>query len=153
MNPHPVHPMLVHAPIACWVLTSLFDATALAFKADFFWQSAALMSAIGVAAGALAATAGAMDFAPAQAKAPKLAVTHASLMSGAWILATIGLIGRVGGDYQAILPPPWWAIAASAAAFLTMIAGAWCGGEMVYGRAIGVRDQTPKENIRDDQNG
>jgi uncharacterized membrane protein len=149
MKVHPVHPMLVHAPIACWALTPFFDAMALALKADFFWQSAALMAAIGVAGGALAATAGAMDLARAQAKVPKLAVAHASLMSGAWIFATIGLIGRVGGDYQAILPPPWWAVAASGAAFLTMIGGAWCGGEMVYGHAIGVRDQMQTEDTRD----
>jgi uncharacterized membrane protein len=145
--------MLVHAPIACWTLTSFFDVMALALNTDFFWQSAALMAAVGVGAGALAATAGAMDLTAAQAKAPRLAITHASLMSGAWILATIGLIGRVGGDYQAILPPPWWAVTASGAAFLTMIAGAWCGGEMVYGHAIGVRDQTKKENTRGNQNG
>jgi uncharacterized membrane protein len=138
--------MLVHAPIACWALTPFCDALALALGVNFFWQAAALMAAIGVAAGALAATAGAMDLTRAQAKAPKLAIAHASLMSSAWVLATIGLIGRVGADYQAILPAPWWAIAAGGAAFVIMIAGAWCGGEMVYGHAIGVRDQTPMED-------
>ncbi len=138
--------MLVHAPIACWALTPFCDALALTLGVNFFWQAAALMAAVGVAAGALAATAAAMDLARAQAKAPKLAIAHASLMSSAWVLATIGLIGRVGADYQAILPAPWWAIAAGGAAFVIMIAGAWCGGEMVYGHAIGVRDQTPMED-------
>ena len=142
--------MLVHAPIACWALTSFFDAAALAIGAAFFWQAALLMAAIGVVAGALAAMAGAMDLARAQAKAPKLAIAHASLMSSAWVLATIGLIGRMGGDYLAVLPPPWWAIAASGAAFLIMIVGAWCGGEMVYGHAIGVRDQNPNGGRNDD---
>jgi uncharacterized membrane protein len=141
MKAHPVHPMLVHAPIACWALTPFFDAMALALKANFFWQAAALMTVVGVVAGALAATAGAMDMPRAQAKAPKLVVVHASLMSGAWLLATIGLIGRVGGEYQAILPPPWWAVSAGVAALLVMIGGAWCGGEMVYGHGIGVREQ------------
>jgi uncharacterized membrane protein len=139
---HPLHPLLVHAPIACWTLTPFFDAIALALHVAFFWQAAALMAAIGVVAGALAATAGAVDLPRAQAKVPRLAIAHASLMSGAWLLATIGLLGRIGADYQAILPPPGWAIAASGAAFLIMIGGAWCGGEMVYGHAIGVRDRT-----------
>lgn len=142
--------MLVHAPIACWALTPFCDALALALNVDFFWQAAALMAALGVLAGALAATAGAMDFARAQAKAPKLVLAHASLMSGAWVLATIGLIGRIDDSYQAILPPPWWAIALGLAVFLIMIAGAWCGGEMVYGHAIGVRDQAANEGSHSD---
>ncbi|MGE3839063.1 MAG: DUF2231 domain-containing protein [Hyphomonadaceae bacterium] len=150
MKPHPVHPMLVHVPIACWILTPFCDAVALAFHIDFFWQAAALVAAIGVMAGALAATAGAMDFARAQAKAPTLALSHASLMSGAWVLATIGLIGRIGGGYHAIVPPPWWTIAFGGVVFLIMIAGAWCGGEMVYGHAIGVRDETAKGDLNGD---
>jgi uncharacterized membrane protein len=138
MKIHPVHPMLVHAPIACWLLTSFFDALAIATQGDFFWQVAALMAAVGVAAGALAAMAGAMDFSRAQSQAPKLVLAHASLMSGAWVLALVSLIGRVNASYQAILPAPWWAVTASATAVLLMIVGAWCGGEMVYGRGIGV---------------
>lgn len=130
--------MLVHAPIACWLLTSFFDVLAIALHSDFFWQVAALMAALGVAAGAFAAMAGAMDFSRAQSQAPKLVLAHASLMSGAWLLALVSLIGRVSAGYQAILPAPWWAVAAAATAVLLMVAGAWCGGEMVYGRAIGV---------------
>lgn len=140
MQMHPLHPVLVHAPIVCWTLTPLFDALAGAANQPFFWMVGALMAAIGTAAGALAATAGAMDLPRAQAKAPKLALAHASLMGSAWMLATIGLIGRLGADYQAVLPPPWWAVTTSAGAFLAMVVGAWCGGELVYGRGIGVRD-------------
>ena len=150
MKLHPLHPLLVHAPIACWAFTPVFDAIALVFNVSFFWQAGALMAAIGVLAGAVAATAGAIDLPHAQAKVSKLAVAHASLMSGAWLLATIGLIGRVGSGFQAILPPPWWAIAASSAALLIMIVGAWCGGEMVYGHAIGVRDQPPDAGLNGD---
>lgn len=130
--------MLVHLPIACWVLISFFDILAIALHADFFWQVAALMAALGVAAGAFAAMAGAMDFARAHNEAPRLVLTHASLMSGAWLLALISLMGRVSAGYQAILPPPWWAVVAAATTVLLMIVGAWCGGEMVYGRGIGV---------------
>ena len=101
------------------------------------------MNAAGVAAGALAAMAGAVDLPRAYARAARLALVHASLMGAAWLLATMSLIGRVGADYQAMLPPPWWSITAGAIAFVIMILGAWCGGEMVYGHGIGVRDQTP----------
>jgi uncharacterized membrane protein len=133
--------MLVHAPIACWSLTVFCDVLAITLGNDFFWQAAALTNVVGVAAGALAAMAGAVDLPRARAQAPRLALTHASFMSGAWLLATISLIGRVSADYQVMLPPPWWAVSAGVVAFLVMIVGAWCGGEMVYGRGIGVREQ------------
>jgi uncharacterized membrane protein len=112
----------------------------MARQSDFFWETAALTNVVGVAAGALAAMAGAADLPRARARASRLALTHASLMSSAWVLATISLVGRVSSDYQAVMPPPWWAVSAGVAAVPVMIVGAWCGGEMVYGRGIGVRE-------------
>lgn len=138
MTPHPLHPMLVHLPLACWILTPVCDGLGLALGHAVFWQAGALLAAFGVAGGALAATAGAMDLPRAEAKARNLSLIHAGLMSTAWVLATIGLIGRIGADYIAVTPAPWWSMALSAATFLVMIAGAWCGGEMVYGRGVGV---------------
>lgn len=123
-------------------MTPLCDALALSLGETFFWQAAAFIAAFGAASGALAATAGAMDLPRAQAKAAKLALVHTGFMGSAWALATIGLLGRVDGAYHAIAPAPWWAIAAGVLAFLVMVTGAWCGGEMVYGRGVGVRDRT-----------
>jgi uncharacterized membrane protein len=142
MAMHPIHPMLVHAPIACWTMTPLCDALALMLGQTFFWQAGAFIAAFGAASGALAATAGAMDQPRAQTKAEKLALVHAGFMGSAWLLATIGLLGRIDDAFLAVAPAPWWAIAAGILAFLVMVAGAWCGGEMVYGRGVGVRDRT-----------
>ncbi len=132
--------MLVHAPIACWIMTPLCDVLALTLHQDFFWQAGALIAAFGVLFGALAATAGAMDLPRAQARARMLALTHAGLMASAWLLCAVSLFGRVTANYAAATPAPIWAIAASAVALGLMLAGAWCGGEMVYGRGVGVRD-------------
>jgi uncharacterized membrane protein len=106
-----------------------------------FWRASAIIAAFGVVGGALAATAGALDISHAQRRgAGALAITHAILMGSAWSLAAIGLFGRVNGQFAVSIPAPWWTIAASAASLLLMIGGAWCGGEMVYGRGVGVRD-------------
>ncbi|MBX3429635.1 MAG: DUF2231 domain-containing protein [Hyphomonadaceae bacterium] len=142
MTLHPLHPMLVHLPVACWTLTPLCDALAIGLGQDVFWRAGAIIAAFGAVGGALAATAGAMDLPRAQAKAAKLALVHASLMGTAWTLAVIGLLGRVDQTYVALSPAPWWAITASGAALLVMIAGAWCGGELVYGRGVGVRERS-----------
>ena len=129
--------MLVHVPVACWLLVPLSDGAALATGADLFWQVSALLVSAGVAAGALAATAGAMDYGRAAEAAPRLVRAHALLMGSAWIVSLAGLAGRIA-ERQALVPAPAWAIAAGLATLVLMIAGAWCGGEMVYGRGVGV---------------
>lgn len=136
---HPVHPMLVHAPIACWALTPVSDALAIALNREEFWIVSAFLAAAGVVLGALAATAGSLDFERGHRAAPKIAIAHAVLMGGAWLLATIGALGRLGADYAPLSPPHWWAIAAGVGALVLMVGGAWCGGEMVYSRGVGVR--------------
>ncbi len=133
--------MLVHAPIGCWIMTPICVALALTLPQDAFWQAGAILAAFGVLFGALAATAGAMDVPRANTKAPKLVLVHAGLMTSAWALSTASLFGRISADYAAITPAPIWAVAASAVALALMLAGAWCGGEMVYGRGVGVRDE------------
>lgn len=136
---HPLHPMLVHVPVACWLLAPLGDLTALATGWPLLWTMSALLVGVGVAGGALAATAGAMDYPRAHAVAPRLVNAHVLLMGAAWTVALLGLLGRIGADRLVVAPPPWWAIGAGFGTLLLMIAGAWCGGEMVYGRGIGVR--------------
>lgn len=139
MKLHPVHPMLVHAPLACWVFIPVCDALALTMGRDVFWQASALLSAFGAAGGALAATFGALDLPRAKERAARLSIIHASLMSVAWLLASASLFGRLAPNYAAITPAPSWAVAVCGIALLVTLAGAWCGGEMVYGRGVGVR--------------
>jgi uncharacterized membrane protein len=136
---HPLHPMLVHVPVACWLLAPLSDVAALAVGWPVLWTMSALLLGVGVAWGALAATAGAMDYARAHAVAPRLVNAHVMLMGGAWTIALLGLLGRIGADRQVAVPPSWWAVAACLGTAALMVAGAWCGGEMVYGKGIGVR--------------
>ena len=131
--------MLVHVPVACWLLAPLGDGAALATGWAMFWTVSALLIGVGAAWGALAATAGAMDYGRAHAVAPRLVNAHALLMGAAWTASVVSLAGRIGADRQLVVPPPWWAVAACFATGALMIAGAWCGGEMVYGRGIGVR--------------
>lgn len=141
MKLHPVHPMLVHAPLACWILVPICDALALAMGRDVFWQTGALLSAFGAAAGAVAATFGALDLPRARERAAKLARVHATLMGSAWLLSAASLAGRIDGAYAAVTPAPLWTVVTSALALLIALAGAWCGGEMVYGRGVGVRER------------
>jgi len=134
---HPIHPMLVHVPVACWLLAPLSDVVALVAGWPVLWTMSALLFGVGVAGGAVAATAGTLDYARAHAIAPRLVNAHAMLMGAAWTMALLSLFGRLANG-QVVVPPPWWAVAAGFATAALMIAGAWCGGEMVYGRGIGI---------------
>lgn len=138
MKLHPVHPMLVHAPLAGWIFVPACDLLAVAMDRAFFSQAAALISAFALLGAAAAATFGALDLPRARERAAKLATTHAVLMGAAVLLSGASLFGRIDGAYAAITPTPLWAIAASALALVVALAGAWCGGEMVYGRGVGV---------------
>jgi len=137
---HPLHPALVHAPIACWVLIPCCDVAANLTAPDFYHQVAALLAGLGVAGGALAATAGALDFERGHNAAPQLAIAHASLMGGAFTLSLLSAIGRVDAHLQVLALPPVWAVAASALALAALVVGGWCGGQMVYGHGVGVSD-------------
>lgn len=134
---HPIHPMLVHIPLACWLLLPASDGAALTTGSALFWQVSALLAGAGLLFGALAATAGAIEYPRAHAVAPRLVGAHAALMGSAWVLSAIGLAGRIGAG-AVLSPARGWAIALGGVGFALVIAGAWCGGEMVYGRGIGV---------------
>lgn len=144
MRLHPLHPMSVHFPIACLVFTPLADAAAWALNMDALWLVGAIASAGAVVFGVVAAMLGALDFAAAREKAPRIVLLHASLMSGALMLGFASSFGRFGANFAPLMPPPAWAIGAGAAAAVLMLLGAWFGGELVYGRGVNVRTAPDK---------
>lgn len=141
---HPVHPMLVHLPIACWLLAPACDVAGMVRGGDFFWQAAALLSGAGVAFGALAGMAGAMELERLKGRKDlqRIATIHASLMGSAWIIALVGLIGRVDESFSARLPGPVWVVVVDFLIAAALIGGAFFGGELVYRHGVGVSKDT-----------
>ena len=138
---HPIHPMLVHLPIACWLLAPACDVAAMAQGGAFFWQAGALLCGVGVISGALAATAGGMELERLKGRKDlqRIATIHASLMGSAWVIAMIALIGRLGDQFTAKAPAAAWVVALDFATAVILLAGAFFGGEMVYRHGVGVR--------------
>lgn len=135
---HPLHPASVHLPVACILATPLADLAAY-FVARDFWPLGALTSAGGVLFGFVAAMLGALDFDRARAKAPRTVIGHACAMLAAVSLEAISLSGRVNANLDVAAFPPTWSLAASAAAALILLAGAYLGGELVYTHGVNVR--------------
>jgi len=130
---HPVHPFTVHLPLGLLMGVTGLDAAAWLGLAPWAADAAWWALAVGVAAAGAAATAGLVDYVavPRAHPAGRMANVHLGLMSSALSAYVVSLAARGSGGVVGPL------IALVGLALL--LAGAWAGGEMVYGHAIGVR--------------
>lgn len=121
---HPLHPLLVHFPIAFWTLGFAADCAALAG-----WSAgnalSGLMLALGIVTAVPAMIAGLVDMVPLRGQTQRLATIHMALMGTAWLVFVVALIARTGY-------PGLTAIALNAAGMLLLFGGGWAGGRLVY---------------------
>jgi len=135
---HPLHPVSVHAPVACVVFAPLADLGVVLTGRGELWLVGAVMTAGAVLFGLIAASFGALDYERAQAKAPKTVAWHAVMMSTAVTLDGVSAFGRFGHDFAVLTPPAAWAIAAGALALAAAGVGGYLGGDLVYRHGVNV---------------
>lgn len=135
---HPIHPLLVHFPIA-FVVAGLGCDIGFLMTADAFWPRAAVW-AIGAATilGAAAAIVGTLDF---------LLVTDIRRFVSSWnhFLIAVMLLSmtsvnwwlRVTAAEPAVLP---WGLLLSTSSVVAASAAGWLGGKLVYEHNIGVAE-------------
>ncbi|RIA47129.1 putative membrane protein [Hephaestia caeni] len=133
---HPLHPMLVHFPIAFWIAGSLCDALTLAGVAGarpIAW----LAIGVGVTIALVTMAAGAIDFAALEERLVPAAMRHIALMATAWLLYAITFVWRSDGfspgDGPVLLPA-----LCGFAGGIALLGGAWQGGDLVYRHGAGV---------------
>lgn len=133
---HPIHPMLVPIPIACFVGVLLTDLaywrTANIMWADF---SACLVST-GVVVGLLAALVGLVDFAGnrrIRAQAPAWPHVIGNVL--ALGLAILNMLVHTHDAWTSVVP---WGLTLSAAVVLVLLFTGWMGWSMVYRHGVGV---------------
>lgn len=135
---HPLHPALVHFPIACWTAAPLLDLAYLLTRNPAWWQAGFWCIAAGVALGLLAMCAGLMDLMslPAGHAGEAAGQAHMLLMSSAWCLFVVDLLLRplhgMPSGSQA-----WIALSLSGVGFLVLAAGGHAGARLVYDFGIG----------------
>ena len=133
---HPIHPMLVHFPIALWTVGSVCDALA-ALGIAAAWPLAWLAIAGGTTVALVTMTAGLIDYADLAERAIPTALRHMALMGLAWLLYAAAFLLRSKG-LAPVAEPSLPAMLAGWAGFAALVAGAWQGGQLVYRFAAGV---------------
>lgn len=136
---HPIHPMLVPFPVACFTLALLTDIA--------YWQTSNLMWLhfsewllfVGLVIGVFAAVAGAVDvLASAEIRAQRPAWPHAIGNVIVLVLAFINNLVHSGDGWSAVVP---YGLILSALTVLLLLVTGWLGGSMVYRHAVGVRNR------------
>ncbi|MGB3740511.1 MAG: DUF2231 domain-containing protein [Castellaniella sp.] len=132
---HPLHPALVHFPIACWSLATLADFSSL-WLGESAWRWSAGLLMVGCAVALLAMVAGVLELSRVpDGPALRDVYLHMGLMLAAFTLYTARLFLRL--DHLQPLAPDVLALLLSLAGFITLAIGGWLGGRLVYGYGIG----------------
>ena len=132
---HPLHPALVHFPVACWSLAVAADFASLHFGAAAWAWSGGLL-AVGCAMAVVAMLAGLLELARVpEGVAMRDAYLHMSAMLVALLLFATSLLLRL--DHLKPLAPNIASLLLDTGGFLALAVGGWLGGKLVYGYGVG----------------
>jgi len=137
---HPIHPMLVHFPIALWtvaVIAYVANAVGVIEAAD---EIAKVSNSAGLLMALLAMLAGGFELRTidSRSEAMRIATWHMMLMATVWFCFLAALMLQVSAGLDRSMSPLVVA-ACAVAGFLLMIAGAWLGGRLVYDFGVAVK--------------
>ncbi|MGV6819021.1 MAG: DUF2231 domain-containing protein [Parvularcula sp.] len=135
---HPLHPAIVHFPIACWSLASIADFAGL-WLGEASWQWSGGLLAVGCGMAVVAILAGMFELSKVPDGAPMRDTwAHMSAMLIAFGFFTARLVLRL--DAIQPLPPNTLSLFLDAGGFVALGVGGWLGGRLVYRHGIGQRD-------------
>ena len=129
---HPIHPAIVHFPIALFLSATIADLAWLAGLTTDTHLAAVLMAG-GLAGGLLAMGAGMADLVRLDQKLVPHAMRHVAAVGLAWLGYAIALYLRKDNLMASTTSAPdAAAIAASIASAPMLALGGWLGGRLVY---------------------
>ena len=133
---HPIHPMLVPIPIACFIGALLTDIAYVA-SAEIMWANfSSWLLLVGVIFGVIAAIAGLIDFLGNRlVRALPPAWPHLIGNAVVLILAIVNLMIHMRDGWTSVWPG---GLALSAITVLILSVTGWLGWAMVYRRGVGV---------------
>jgi uncharacterized membrane protein len=134
---HPIHPLLVHFPIACWSLATLDDLLGLLVSHDFsrivgFLLLIGCVSAIPAMAAGLSESLKLRDV----DLLVKVAGRHMYFAASSWCCYSLSLY--LHWDNGTFMVPDEWIIVTSMLGFICLIFTGWYGAGLVYRHGVGV---------------
>lgn len=134
---HPLHPALVHFPVACWSLATAADLASLAWG-EPAWRFAGIVLLAGIGFSIPAMLAGFLELAKLAQDSPAIKDVnrHMLMVMGALACYTTSLFLRLHGT--TLIEPGLLAIGVSVLGFLCLGVAGWLGGKLVYGHRLGV---------------
>jgi uncharacterized membrane protein len=133
---HPLHPALVHFPIACWSLATAADFAGFVYG-ELLWRFAGALMAIGVLMALAAMATGMLEFIklgdghPAEDDVQR----HLGWALAAWSCYAASVYLR-WQDGQ-LMAPGMLALVLSALGFICLGVAGWLGGKLVYTHRVG----------------
>lgn len=136
----PVHPILVHFPIALLFVSVLFDLLGTALSRDSFREGALWLLGLGLTGGITAAVAGVMaeDAAEKAGIAESLIETHETLAQATLVIMAVLLLSRLVLRNRFSTRTFAAYLAVAALGLLALIATGHTGGDLVYQHGAGV---------------
>lgn len=142
---HPIHPMVIHFPVAA-LLGLIGTDIAYVLTGDFFWARAGLwLAGIGVLGGWVSGTIGLLDLIIVeQIRRLITAWCHAILAVMLLSVATLNWLSRLGSPETLIMP---WGLYLSLLGGLLIALTSFLGGQLVYDHAVGVALDKPAQRV------
>lgn len=139
---HPLHPALVHFPVACWTAAPAADLLQRLLGGELWWRLAFWTIAGGVTLALPAMAAGFLDLLalPGDHPGQRTGQRHLLLMGATWSVFVIDLLVRSPTAPSG----PGLAVAGmslSLAGFALLLAGAYAGAQLVYRYGVGQEHQ------------
>ena len=144
---HPIHPMLIPFPIACFVLALVSDLALWSTAVDFWADASLWLLGVGVIMAALAAVMGLMDvFGDEQIRNLHDAWLHAGGNILAVLIELYNWYARYQHGSSVVVPT---GLILSFVVVLILLFTGWKGWEMVYRHRVGVTDQYPDLKLKE----
>ncbi|GAB3369132.1 hypothetical protein GCM10027431_15670 [Lysobacter rhizosphaerae] len=133
---HPLHPALVHFPVACWSLATLADLASLRWAPA--WHYAGPLMAAGVVTALAAMAAGFVELLKLGDDHPANADANCHMLLAMTALSCYGASLFLRLEGMTFTRPDAIGIAVGAAGFIALCLTGWLGGKLVYVHGVGV---------------
>ncbi len=142
----PLHPMLVHLPIAVWILVPITDLMYLLRHESFWWESGFWLLLVGTVAALPAIITGFMEAIPLEKTHPATDSVnrHMILMALTWIVFSSALIPHRGEHPTE--KAMWLGFILSCSGAVLTVVGGHIGAKLVYQFGVGHRKNIQNTN-------